>query len=90
MRRYFINMAVALELLGRHEEAIRQYEEAIRLSPKNVDAMIAIGDIYSISMGDDKTALYWYAKAIQDTADPAKKKAIAHRISKFMLGAKTR
>jgi tetratricopeptide (TPR) repeat protein len=86
----FVNMAVALELLGRHEEAIRQYEEAIRIVPKNVDVMIAIGDIHSISMGDDKTALYWYAKAIQDTADPARKKSIAHRISKFMLGAKSR
>jgi tetratricopeptide (TPR) repeat protein len=85
-----MSLAVALELLGRFEEAISRYEEAMRLVPKNADAMVAIGDIHSISLGDDKTALYWYAKAIQNSDDPEKKKAIAHRIGKFMLDAGSR
>ncbi len=52
--------------------------------------MVAIGDIYSISLGDDRSALSWYAKAIQTESDVKKKQAIAERIGKFILGEKTR
>jgi tetratricopeptide (TPR) repeat protein len=88
--KHHANLAIVLELLGKYEEAIKEYETVSNLDPKDADAMVAIGDIYSISFGDDKSALYWYAKAIQATPDKDKKKAIGERISKFMLGAKGR
>ncbi|MGO8821654.1 MAG: tetratricopeptide repeat protein [Desulfomonilaceae bacterium] len=82
------NLAIVLELLGRYEEAITEYEAAINLNPRDSAAMVAIGDIYSISLGDDRSALSWYAKAIQTEPDEKKKKAIGERIGKFMLGEK--
>jgi tetratricopeptide (TPR) repeat protein len=84
------NLAIVLELLNRYDEAISEYETVIKLNPKNSDAMVAIGDIYSISLGDDRSALLWYAKAIQTESDVKKKQAIAERIGKFILGEKTR
>jgi tetratricopeptide (TPR) repeat protein len=84
------NLAIVLELLNRYGEAIKEYETVIELNPKNSDSMVAIGDIYSISLGDDRAALSWYAKAIQTESDEKKKRAIAERIGKFILGEKTR
>ena len=79
-------LAMLYQIKGKYLEAIRHYEDALRLKPNNVDIMIALGDIYSISLNDNKMALYWYAMAIKNETDESKKKSIADRVSKFMAG----
>ena len=80
--------AATYQLLGKHSEAIQQYEEALKIKADNVDSMEAIGDIYALSLADKMSALYWYAKAMKATTDPTKKKIIAEKISRFLASDK--
>ncbi len=77
-------MAATYQLLGKHAEAIAQYEEVLKLRSDDVDAVVAIGDIYALSLADNMSALYWYSKAMKGTSDPNKKKLIADRIKRFL------
>lgn len=79
-------MALLYQMQGRPLDAIRHYEEVLRIKPLDVETMIALGDIYSISLNDNRKALYWYAMAITNEPDETKKKSIADRVSKFMAG----
>ncbi len=55
-------------------QAIKNYEEALKINPKNVDAYLELGHIYYMKRLDDQ-ALAMYQKAVQ----VAPKSARAHR-----------
>ncbi len=50
---------MAYDKLGRHNEAIKAYKEAIKISPKLVEAHFNLGAAY-MAVGDSNSALEEY------------------------------
>lgn len=61
-----LNKALALRNLGRNDDAIKCYRQAIEINPKNINAYIHLGMLLNDS--DKKEAIRVFDKAI--TIDP--------------------
>ena len=60
----YISKGNALAKEKKYEEAIKEYEEALKLEPKNIKAYLSLGLIYANS-GDLSKALHYAEKASQ-------------------------
>jgi len=82
---YHTSLACELEILGNWSEAVRHYEEAVRLKPDYVDAMVSLGDIYAGNFGDCKAARKWYEKATRITKEKDRREAIVRRAESLCM-----
>lgn len=73
----YYNMGYFLQQEGRLEDAIRVYNDLLRVHPDNGPALHNIGYIYLFLENNPEAALPWFSKAIQ--ADPEMVNAYFHR-----------
>lgn len=74
----FASRAEAYHAMGRHQEAIRDYQEALKRLPTRARWHTALGDIYA-RMGRDTEAFQAYERAIELTpSDPQAYLSLAH------------
>ena len=59
------NLGIALNSLGRYEEARQAYEEAARISPDYTNPHINLGVMYLERYGDRAKALYHFRRVLE-------------------------
>lgn len=59
------NLANTLRDLGKYEEAIKEYEKAIEISPNSTNSYINLASVFQYSLKDLDKALEIYKKAIE-------------------------
>lgn len=62
--RALYNYAVALDAVGRHEEAMRQYERAVQIKPDSADAHYVLANALA-SAGRNQDAISQYGEAVR-------------------------
>jgi tetratricopeptide (TPR) repeat protein len=68
---YRLSLAVAFEKLGKGSEAVKQYQEAVRLSPQDAYLYFVLGRFYSKDKNTKTDAVTEIKKAIQIKSDEA-------------------
>jgi tetratricopeptide (TPR) repeat protein len=77
---YHYNLGVIHDILGDWTAAAGDYEEALRLNPSHVDALMALGEINFIILEDRQTALKYYKRAGKNAGDNIIREKITKRI----------
>ena len=65
---------------GQSDKAIERFEQAHRIDPTNLEAILSLADIYE-KKGDNKQAIYWYTKSLPLIQIPGLKVEVEKRIN---------
>jgi len=65
---------------GQSDKAIERFEQAHRIQPGNLEAILSLADIYE-KKGDKKQAINWYSKSLPIIEIPALKTEVEKRIN---------
>ncbi len=63
------NLANALRDQGNYEEAVKEYQQAIKLNPKSTTSYINLANMYQYSLGKTDNAIAVYKDGIDHNAD---------------------